>query len=155
MSSNVQFHLEAYGKTSFFPNAQDFNFFQNYLSSLSITLFTTHIKQTSNCLFQNPAFFHSSSKAWLNISEYIEGKAFFCLCFFSSIDNLTIPSKQPGKPPLRRVPEVFDCWFESGSMPYAQLHYPFENKESFDSRFPADFIAEGIDQTRGWYVWKL
>lgn len=50
-----------------------------------------------------------------------------------------------------RTFEVFDCWFESGSMPYAQLHYPFENKEIFTSRFPADFIAEGIDQTRGWF----
>ena len=52
---------------------------------------------------------------------------------------------------LRRVDEVFDCWFESGSMPYAQLHYPFENKERFEkSYFPADFVAEGLDQTRGW-----
>lgn len=51
----------------------------------------------------------------------------------------------------RRTFEVFDCWFESGSMPYAQLHYPFENKDLFSSRFPADFIAEGIDQTRGWF----
>ena len=50
-----------------------------------------------------------------------------------------------------RTFEVFDCWFESGSMPVAQLHYPFENKEMFTSRFPADFIAEGIDQTRGWF----
>jgi isoleucyl-tRNA synthetase len=52
---------------------------------------------------------------------------------------------------MRRVPEVFDCWFESGSMPYAQLHYPFENKDRFDAIFPADFIAEGLDQTRGWF----
>lgn len=52
---------------------------------------------------------------------------------------------------MRRVPEVFDCWFESGSMPYAQLHYPFENKERFEQIFPADFIAEGLDQTRGWF----
>ena len=50
---------------------------------------------------------------------------------------------------LKRVPEVFDCWFESGSMPYAQQHYPFENKEKFENGFPADFIAEGLDQTRG------
>lgn len=50
-----------------------------------------------------------------------------------------------------RTFEVFDCWFESGSMPYAQLHYPFENKDIFTSKFPADFIAEGIDQTRGWF----
>jgi len=51
----------------------------------------------------------------------------------------------------RRIPEVFDCWFESGSMPYAQDHYPFENKERWEQRFPADFIAEAIDQTRGWF----
>ncbi|KAG5179720.1 Isoleucyl-tRNA synthetase [Tribonema minus] len=67
-----------------------------------------------------------------------------------SIDHITIPSKQ-GKGVLRRVDEVFDCWFESGSMPYAQLHYPFENKERFEAGFPADFIAEGLDQTRGWF----
>jgi isoleucyl-tRNA synthetase len=52
---------------------------------------------------------------------------------------------------MRRVPDVFDCWFESGSMPYAQLHYPFENKKEFEDNFPADFIAEGLDQTRGWF----
>jgi isoleucyl-tRNA synthetase len=51
----------------------------------------------------------------------------------------------------RRVPEVLDCWFESGSMPYAQLHYPFENAEVFEAGFPAEFIAEGLDQTRGWF----
>ena len=67
-----------------------------------------------------------------------------------NIDDLTIPSKQ-GKGVLRRIPEVLDCWFESGSMPYAQQHYPFENKEKFESGFPADFIAEGLDQTRGWF----
>ena len=67
-----------------------------------------------------------------------------------NIDHITIPSRQ-GKGVLKRVPEVFDCWFESGSMPYAQVHYPFENKEKFDAHFPADFIAEGLDQTRGWF----
>ena len=51
----------------------------------------------------------------------------------------------------KRVPEVLDCWFESGSMPYAQYHYPFENKEKFEQNFPAEFIAEGLDQTRGWF----
>ncbi|RIB13210.1 isoleucyl-tRNA synthetase [Gigaspora rosea] len=66
------------------------------------------------------------------------------------IDHITIPSKK-GKGTLKRVEEVFDCWFESGSMPYAQCHYPFENKESFEASFPADFIAEGLDQTRGWF----
>eukprot|EP01128_Nolandella_sp_AFSM9_P000140 TRINITY_DN1022_c0_g1_i1.p1 TRINITY_DN1022_c0_g1~~TRINITY_DN1022_c0_g1_i1.p1 ORF type:complete len:1101 (+),score=353.70 TRINITY_DN1022_c0_g1_i1:405-3305(+) len=68
------------------------------------------------------------------------------------IDHLKIPSqKNPDGPPLSRIPEVFDCWFESGSMPYAQQHYPFENKETFDANFPAQFIAEGLDQTRGWF----
>ncbi|KYQ89108.1 isoleucyl-tRNA synthetase [Tieghemostelium lacteum] len=67
-----------------------------------------------------------------------------------SIDHITIPS-QKGKGVLRRIEEVFDCWFESGSMPYAQQHYPFENEDKFNKIFPADFIAEGIDQTRGWF----
>lgn len=66
------------------------------------------------------------------------------------VDNITIPSKQ-GKGELRRVEEVFDCWFESGSMPYAGSHYPFENKDKFEGSFPGDFIAEGLDQTRGWF----
>ncbi len=52
---------------------------------------------------------------------------------------------------MDRIPEVLDCWFESGAMPYAQLHYPFENKEEFEKNFPANFIAEGLDQTRGWF----
>lgn len=71
------------------------------------------------------------------------------------IDDIEIPSKRPGFPPLRRIPQVFDCWFESGSMPYAQQHYPFENPQEFQNCFPADFIAEGIDQTRGWFYTLL
>ncbi|XP_034724787.1 isoleucine--tRNA ligase, cytoplasmic [Etheostoma cragini] len=71
-----------------------------------------------------------------------------------SIDSLTIPSRC-GKGVLRRITEVFDCWFESGSMPYAQVHYPFENRKEFEDSFPADFIAEGIDQTRGWFYTLL
>lgn len=66
------------------------------------------------------------------------------------VDKITIPSKQ-GKGVLHRIDEVFDCWFESGSMPYAQMHYPFENQDRFTNGFPADFIAEGLDQTRGWF----
>lgn len=74
---------------------------------------------------------------------------FFFFLSLCSIDSLTIPSRC-GKGVLKRVTEVFDCWFESGSMPYAQVHYPFENRKEFEDTFPADFIAEGIDQTRGW-----
>ena len=69
------------------------------------------------------------------------------------IDELTRPNPDDptGKSTMRRVPEVLDCWFESGSMPFAQVHYPFENKEWFDNHFPADFIVEYINQTRGWF----
>jgi len=71
-----------------------------------------------------------------------------------NIDHITIPSKQ-GKGDLRRIEEVFDCWFGSGSMPYASQHYPFENKVAFEKRFPADFVGEGLDQTRGWFYTLL
>lgn len=64
------------------------------------------------------------------------------------VDQLTFVKN--GKT-FTRIPEVFDCWFDAGSMPYAQNHYPFENKEAFDKAHPADFIAEGLDQTRGWF----
>jgi isoleucyl-tRNA synthetase len=66
------------------------------------------------------------------------------------VDKIEIPAPS-GNGMLKRVDEVFDCWFESGSMPYGQAHYPFENKEAFERTFPADFIAEGLDQTRGWF----
>ena len=66
------------------------------------------------------------------------------------IDAVTIKCPECGKQ-MKRVPEVIDCWFDSGSMPFAQHHYPFENKELFESQFPADFISEAVDQTRGWF----
>lgn len=76
-------------------------------------------------------------------------------------DEVTIPcasvgaeGAKAGEPcggTMKRIPEVLDCWFESGSMPYSQVHYPFESKERFEERFPADFICEGLDQTRGWF----
>ncbi|KAF4390301.1 hypothetical protein F8388_019956 [Cannabis sativa] len=68
------------------------------------------------------------------------------------IDHITIPSKRgPEFGVLRRIDDVFDCWFESGSMPYAYIHYPFENVELFEKNFPGHFVAEGLDQTRGWF----
>jgi isoleucyl-tRNA synthetase len=69
------------------------------------------------------------------------------------IDSLTRvnPDDPTGQSVMRRVPEVLDCWFESGSMPFAQVHYPFENREWFDSHYPGDFIVEYIGQTRGWF----
>ena len=66
------------------------------------------------------------------------------------IDEVTIRCPKCGKP-MHRVPEVIDCWFDSGSMPFAQHHYPFENKDLFEQQFPADFISEAVDQTRGWF----
>ena len=66
------------------------------------------------------------------------------------IDDVTIKCPCCGKQ-MHRVPEVIDCWFDSGSMPFAQHHYPFENKELFEKQFPADFISEAVDQTRGWF----
>jgi isoleucyl-tRNA synthetase len=69
------------------------------------------------------------------------------------IDQLTRPNPDDptGKSTMRRVPEVLDCWFESGSMPFAQVHYPFENTEWFETHFPGDFIVEYVGQTRGWF----
>ena len=66
------------------------------------------------------------------------------------LDSVTIICPKCGKE-MYRVPEVIDCWFDSGAMPFAQHHYPFENKELFETQFPADFICEGVDQTRGWF----
>lgn len=66
------------------------------------------------------------------------------------VDNVRLKCEKCGGE-MKRVPEVIDCWFDSGSMPFAQWHYPFENKELFEENFPADFISEAIDQTRGWF----
>ena len=66
------------------------------------------------------------------------------------IDEITITCPECGKQ-MKRVPEVIDCWFDSGAMPFAQHHYPFENKELFEQQFPANFISEAVDQTRGWF----
>ncbi|MFZ2310746.1 MAG: isoleucine--tRNA ligase [Patescibacteria group bacterium] len=68
------------------------------------------------------------------------------------VDPITIPCTECGGT-MKRISDVIDCWFESGSMPYAQLHYPFENKEKFENNFPAQFIAEGVDQCRTWFYY--
>ncbi len=70
------------------------------------------------------------------------------------VDDIHIKCPDCGKK-MSRITDVLDCWFDSGSMPFAQYHYPFENKELFESQFPADFIAEGVDQTRGWFYTLL
>ncbi len=83
------------------------------------------------------------SKAIENIDETVELHRPY-------VDDIHITCPKCGKK-MERIKEVIDCWFDSGSMPFAQYHYPFENKELFESQFPADFICEGIDQTRGWF----
>lgn len=70
------------------------------------------------------------------------------------VDSITFKCPECGKI-MRRTPEVLDCWYDSGSMPFAQLHYPFENREKFEKFFPAEFISEGMDQTRGWFYSML
>lgn len=70
------------------------------------------------------------------------------------VDQITFKCPETGET-MRRIPEILDCWFESGAMPYAQAHYPFEGKKEFEENFPADFIAEGLDQTRGWFYTLL
>lgn len=70
------------------------------------------------------------------------------------VDNIHIKCPKCGKT-MTRVKDVIDCWFDSWSMPFSQYHYPFENKELFETQFPADFISEGIDQTRGWFYTLL
>ena len=70
------------------------------------------------------------------------------------VDRITLTCEKCGGE-MRRTPEVIDCWFDSGSMPFAQWHYPFENKERFEQNFPADFISEAVDQTRGWFYTLL
>lgn len=71
------------------------------------------------------------------------------------VDPITWTCKKCGKGKMVRTPEVIDCWYDSGSMPFAQLHYPFENKDLFDQTYPADFISEAVDQTRGWFYTLL
>lgn len=82
------------------------------------------------------------SMSFAEKNETVESLCLSCALYFFHLQ---------GRGALKRVDEVFDCWFESGSMPYAQLHYPFENVDRFEKGFPADFIAEGLDQTRGWF----
>lgn len=82
-------------------------------------------------------------KAVENIDETVELHRPF-------VDDVHVKCSHCGKP-MTRIPEVIDCWFDSGAMPFAQWHYPFEHEDDFDKLFPADFICEGIDQTRGWF----
>jgi len=85
----------------------------------------------------------------INFLPYPHGNDYEINLHRPYIDGIVLSCDCGGE--MKRVPEVFDCWFESGSMPYAQFHYPFENEKEFDHNFPANFIAEAVDQTRGWF----
>ena len=119
--------------------------------SLSFSLFSTSFKAGVRTLYK--WFVHQSSGArilWVLVESCFELSHYMSVISHSlhtylSSDKSVISYSQ------QYLVQVFDCWFESGSMPYAQSHYPFENKKRFETGFPADFIAEGLDQTRGWF----
>ncbi len=123
-------------------NARDWNISRNRFWGTPLPLWRSEDKKETLCIGSVEELYKLSGKRVTDLHKHF-------------VDDITFNSPHTGKL-MRRIPEVFDCWFESGSMPYAQQHYPFAERfrnspAAFEGNYPADFIAEGIDQTRGWF----
>ena len=118
-------------------NAKDWAVSRNRVWGTPVPLWINDVTQNIKCIASKEELFSLSGKQVTDLHRH-------------NVDDIEFSI--PGEPGMyKRVDEVLDCWFESGAMPYAQNHYPFENKDKFELGFPAAFIAEGLDQTRGWF----
>ncbi len=132
-------HLKEGRFGNWLENARDWNISRNRFWGTPLPIWRTEDKTEALCIGSLDELEKLSGQRPKDLHKHF-------------VDDITFKSPTSGKL-MRRIPEVFDCWFESGSMPYAQQHYPFafENPEDFKKNYPADFIAEGVDQTRGWF----
>lgn len=133
-------HLRLGRFGNWLENARDWNISRNRFWGTPLPIWRCECGEME-CLGSREALKKRSGKTLTDLHKH----------FVDAIEFPCLKCKQP----MKRIPEVLDCWFESGSMPYGQLHYPFENEIQFEKNFPADFIAEGLDQTRGWFYTLL